>query len=141
MTTPGFPAEGMELTHILVVGDAGRARDFYRDVLGAELYREYGGTSVVLRVFGTWLLLVTGGGPTPDKPEVTFAAPGDPGTVSHAMTIRVPDCRAAYETLLGRGAEFLTPPVDHEWEVRCFFRDPDGHLLELSEAKVPSAGR
>ncbi|HET9555792.1 MAG TPA: VOC family protein, partial [Actinomycetota bacterium] len=45
----------MELTHILVVGDAGRSRDFYRDVLGAELYREYGGTSVVLRVFGTWL--------------------------------------------------------------------------------------
>jgi catechol 2,3-dioxygenase-like lactoylglutathione lyase family enzyme len=44
MTTPGFPAEGMELTHILVVGDAGRARDFYQDVLGAELYREYGGT-------------------------------------------------------------------------------------------------
>jgi catechol 2,3-dioxygenase-like lactoylglutathione lyase family enzyme len=57
------------------------------------------------------------------------------------MTIRVPDCRAAYQTLLGRGAEFLTPPVDHEWEVRCFLRDPDGHLLELSEAKAPSAGR
>ena len=55
----------MELTHILVVGDAGRSRDFYRDVLGAELYREYGGTSVVLRVFGTWLLLVTGGGRPP----------------------------------------------------------------------------
>ena len=56
------------------------------------------------------------------------------------MTIRVPDCRAAYETLLGRGAEFLTPPVDSEWEVRCFFRDPDGHLLELSEAKAPATG-
>jgi catechol 2,3-dioxygenase-like lactoylglutathione lyase family enzyme len=140
MTTPGFPAEGMELTHILVVRDAGRSRDFYQDVLGAELYREYGGTSVVLRLFGTWLLLVTGGGPTPDKPEVTFAPPADPGTVSHAMTIRVPDCRAGYETLLGRGAEFLTPPVDYEWEVRCFLRDPDGHLLELSEAKAPSAG-
>ena len=140
MTTAEFPSEGMELTHILVVGDAGRSRDFYRDVLGAELYREYGGTSVVLRVFGTWLLLVTGGGPTPDKPEVTFAPPADPGAVHHAMTIRVPDCRAAYETLLGRGAEFLTPPVDYEWEVRCFFRDPDGHLLELSESKPAPGG-
>ena len=48
----GFPAEGMELTHILVVEDAGRARDFYRDVLGAELYREYGETSVVLGCSG-----------------------------------------------------------------------------------------
>jgi catechol 2,3-dioxygenase-like lactoylglutathione lyase family enzyme len=130
-----FPAEGMELTHLLVVSDADRARDFYRDVLGAELYREYGGTSVVLRFLGSWLLLVTGGGPTPDKPDVTFAPPADPRTVSHEMTIRVPDCRAAYETLRSRGAEFLTPPVEYDWEVRCFFRDPDGHLLEISEAR------
>lgn len=125
----------MELTHLLVVGDVNRARDFYRNVLGAELYREYGGTSVVLRFLGTWLLLVTGGGPTADKPDVTFASPADPNTVSHEMTIRVPDCRAAYETLRARGAQFLTPPVEYEWEVRCFFRDPDGHLLEISEAR------
>jgi catechol 2,3-dioxygenase-like lactoylglutathione lyase family enzyme len=140
MSAAGFPAEGMELTHILVVEDATRARDFYRDVLGAELYREYGGTSVVLRLLGTWLLLVTGGGPTADKPDVTFAPPADPRTVGHAITIRVPDCRAAYETLRGRGAEFLTPPVESAWEVRCFFRDPDGHLLELSQSKVAAGG-
>jgi catechol 2,3-dioxygenase-like lactoylglutathione lyase family enzyme len=140
MDTEGFPAEGMELTHILVVEDAARARDFYRDVVGAELYREYGGTSVVLRLLGTWLLLVTGGGPTADKPDVTFAPPADPRTVGHAMTIRVPDCRAAYETLRRRGARFLTAPVESSWEVRCFLRDPDGHLLELSEAKAPPAG-
>ena len=73
--TGSFPLDGMELTHILVVADVTRARSFYRDVLGAEVYREYGGTSCVLRAFGTWLLLVTGGGPTDDKPTVTFAAP------------------------------------------------------------------
>ena len=140
MAAGAFPSEGMELTHILVVTDAGRSRDFYRDVLGAELHREYGGTSVVLRVFGAWLLLVTGGGPTADKPDVTFAPPADPRTVAHAMTIRVPDCRAAYETLRGRGAEFLTPPVESAWEVRCFFRDPDGHLLELSQSKAAGGG-
>ena len=77
MTAP-FPTDGMELTHILVVADIDRARTFYRDVLGAEVYREYGGTSCVLRAFGTWLLLVTGGGPTADKPTVTFAAAGRP---------------------------------------------------------------
>jgi catechol 2,3-dioxygenase-like lactoylglutathione lyase family enzyme len=125
----------MEITHILVVGDAERSKEWYRDVLGAEVYREYGGTSVVLRFLGTWLLLVTGGGPTPDKPTVTFTRPGDPDTVSHAMTIRVPDCRAASETLRSRGASFLTPPVESEWEVRAFFRDPDGHLFEISEAR------
>jgi len=131
----GFPTADVELTQILVVGDVERSRDWYVNVLGAELYREYGGTSVVLRFQGAWLLLVTGGGPTEDKPDITFAAPIDPSTVSHAITMRVPDCRAAYEVLRGRGAEFLTPPVDRGWEVRCFFRDPDGHLFEISEAR------
>ena len=128
-----FPA-GTELTHILVVSDLARSSAFWRDVVGAELVREYGGTSAVLRLAGTWLLLVTGGGPTADKPTVTFAAPADPDLVGHAMTFRVADCRAAYEQLRARGAGFLTPPVDHGHEVRCFFRDPDGHLLELSQA-------
>lgn len=123
----------MELTHLVVVRDLDASRRFYRDVLGADLYREYGGTSCVLRFQGAWLLLVTGGGPTPDKPGVTFAPPSDPDVVSHQLTVRVPDCRGAYEILRGRGAEFLTPPVDRGGEIRCFFRDPDGNLLEISE--------
>ena len=83
---------GVAVTHILVVTDPARSRDFWVDVLGAELYREYGGTSVVLRFAGTWLLLVSGGGPTADKPTVVFQPPADPGRVSHAMTLRVADC-------------------------------------------------
>jgi catechol 2,3-dioxygenase-like lactoylglutathione lyase family enzyme len=128
----GFPAEGMALTHILVVSDIGRSRTWYTDVLGATLYREYGGSSIVLTFADAWLLLVTGGAPTPDKPDLTFAAPSDLDTVSHSFTIRVPDCQAAYETLVDRGAEFITPPYDWGSEVRCFFRDPDGHLFEIS---------
>jgi catechol 2,3-dioxygenase-like lactoylglutathione lyase family enzyme len=128
-----FPVDGVELSQLLVVSDIDRARTFYRDVLGASLYREYGGTSAVFEFQGNWLLLVTGGGPTKDKPDVRFAPPSNPNTVSHQMTLRVPDCRVAYEVLKSRGAEFLTPPVDRGGEIRCFFRDPDGHLLEISE--------
>lgn len=131
-----FPSPDVELTHLLVVSDLERSRVFYRDVLGATVYREYGGSSCVLQFQGTWLLLVTGGGPTPDKPDVTFAPPVDANRVSHEMTMRVADCRAAYELLRARGAEFLTPPAEYDWEVRCFFRDPDGHLLEISEART-----
>ncbi len=47
--------------------------------------------------------------------------------------LRVPDCHAAYEVLRSRGAAFLTPPMDRGGEIRCFFRDSDGHLLEISE--------
>lgn len=127
-----FPTDDMPLTQILVVRDVARSRAWYTDVLGASLYREYEG-SVVLSFNEAWLLLVTGGEPTDDKPGVTLAAPTDPSTVSHLFTIRVPDCRAAYETLKDRGAEFLTPPVDRGAETRCFFRDPDGTLFEISE--------
>ncbi len=128
-----FPTDGVELTQLLVVSDMERSRSFYRDVLGATVVRQYGGTSCVLNFQGSWILLVTGGGPTEDKPDVTFAPPADPNTVSHQLTIRVPDCEAAYETLKSRGAAFLTPPVDRGGEIRCFFRDPDGHLLEISQ--------
>ena len=130
---PDFPTDGVELTHILVSSDLERARTFYTNILGATVYREYGGTSCVLAFQGSWLLLVTGGEPTEDKPDVTFAPPENRNSVSHAMTIRVPDCQQAYEVLKSRGAEFLTPPVNWGSEIRCFFRDPDGHLLEISE--------
>jgi catechol 2,3-dioxygenase-like lactoylglutathione lyase family enzyme len=128
-----FPADGMELTHIVVVDDLDRARRWYENVLGASPYREYGGDSAVLRFLDNWLLLVTGGGPTEAKPGLSMAAPGRPAVVDHSFTIRVPDCRAAYEALRERGAEFLTPPREQDGEVRCFFRDPDGHLFEISQ--------
>jgi len=131
--TTNFPTDGMELTHILVVSNLERARTFYADVLGATVYREYGDTSCVLDFQGSWLLLVTGDEPTEDKPDVAFVPPENPNSVSHSMTIRVPDCQKAYETLKSRGAEFLTPPVNWGAEIRCFFRDPDGHLLEISQ--------
>lgn len=124
----------MALTQILVVSDLERSRDWYRDVLGAEIFREYGGDSVVLSFLDAWILIVEGSGPTEDKPGVSMVAPSDPDRVSHSFTIRVPDCRASYEALKDRGAEFLTPPIDRGDEIRCFFRDPDGNLFEISQA-------
>ena len=128
-----FPTPDMELTHILVVADVNRARDWYTNVLGAQLYREYGGTSAVLTFTGAWLLLVTGGGPTPDKPSVSLAPPAELDRLDHLFTIRVPDCQAAHDLLQSRGAVFLTPPHTSGAETRAFFRDPDGHLFEISE--------
>jgi catechol 2,3-dioxygenase-like lactoylglutathione lyase family enzyme len=128
-----FPTEGMELTHILVVSNMERSKDFYENVLGAEVYREYGGSSCVLKFQGAWLLIVTEGGPTKDKPDTKFSVPSDIKSVSHSMTIRVKDCQESYEILKERGAEFITPPIDWGSEIRCFFRDPDGHLFEISQ--------
>jgi catechol 2,3-dioxygenase-like lactoylglutathione lyase family enzyme len=117
--------------------DPERSKAWYERVLGATVYREYG-SSVVLSFAGAWLLLVQGGVPTEDKPGVTLAPPADPDRRDSLFTIRVDDCEATYELLRSRGGSFLTPPARHGGETRCFLRDPDGHLFELSEYRAPA---
>ena len=129
----GDPFEGSEITTILVTSDLEESKRFYLDVLGAEFYREYGGTSVVIRLLGNWVLLTTAGEPTEDKPGIRFAPNSDPNEIYQAFTIRVKDCQRSYEILRARGARFITPPYDWGAEVRRFFRDPDGSLFEISE--------
>ncbi len=127
-----FPTPDMELTRHLVVSDVAASVVWYRDILGAEFVREYGGTSAVFRLLGQWLLITSGGPPTADKPGVAFAPP-DPDTVSAQLIFRVPDAQAAYDILVARGAAFLAPPVHYDHgETRAFIRDPDGHLFEIS---------
>lgn len=130
------PFKNSALTHILVVSDMQAAKQFYTQVLGASVYREYGGDSIVLSFLDNWLLLVTGSGPTQDKPETYFGVPRDKNYLDHAFTIRVEDCRKSYEILKTRGARFITPPFERGQETRCFFRDPDGHLFEISEYRA-----
>jgi len=127
------PFEDSALTTILVVSDMARSKTFYVDVLGAKVFREYGGDSLVLELLDNWILLVTPGGPTEDKPETHYKIPGDKNLVSHSFTIRVEDCNLSYQILRKRGADFITSPVTRGAETRCFFHDPDGHLFEISE--------
>ena len=129
------PFQDSEVTTILVVDDLKKAQKFYTRILGAELSRNYGGTSVVLKFLGNWFLLVTSGGETADKPGTEFTPIEDLNKIDHAFTIRVKDCFKSYKLLKSRGAEFITPPYDWGEEVRCFFRDPDGNLFEISEYK------
>lgn len=133
-STNDFPTTGVKLRYLLVASDYARSLAFYCDVLGATVIRQISDVLCLLNFGDSEFLLTVGGGPTTDKPTVTFAPPIDPNTVSSELNIRVPDCYDAYEVLRSRGAEFLMPPVDWGYEVRAFFRDPDGHLLELTQS-------
>ncbi len=126
------PTEGILLTHFIVSDDVERSRRFYTDVLGGETIRADEPSFVALA--NSWIIINAGGGPTEDKPTTRFATPPDPDVISTQMIFGVPDCQAAYDTLKERGAEFLTPPVKYDWETRAFFRDPDGHLFEISQS-------
>jgi catechol 2,3-dioxygenase-like lactoylglutathione lyase family enzyme len=127
------PFAESELTTILVVSDMPKSKKFYVEALGAELNREYGGTSMVINFLGSWILLVTAGGPTEDKPDIYFEPPVNKKMVNHSFTIRVKDCHLTYEVLKEKGIAFITPPITNGAETRCFFHDPDGHLFEISE--------
>lgn len=126
------PKEGIVLTHFLVSRDVKRSRRFYTEVLGGETVLE-GEPSIVALANG-WIIINVGGGPTEDKPTVTLEAPSDPDLASAFLNIRVADIRAVYEQWSARGAQFLTPPIDRGAEIRCYLRDPDGHLIEVGQS-------
>jgi catechol 2,3-dioxygenase-like lactoylglutathione lyase family enzyme len=126
------PQEGIVLTHFVVSNDVERSRRFYTEVLGGELVLE-GEPSIVALANG-WIIINVGGGPTDDKPSVTLEPPSNPDLVSSFLNIRVADVEAIYAAWSARGAEFLTPPKDHGREIRCYLRDPDGHLIEVGQA-------
>ena len=132
------PKEGIVLTHFIVSDDVERSRRFYTEVLGGETVLE-GEPSIVALANG-WVIINVGGGPTDDKPEVILETPPDPNRVSAFLNIRVADIQACYEEWGSKGAEFLTEPKQHASEIRCYMRDPDGHLIEVGQTTAPLPG-
>jgi catechol 2,3-dioxygenase-like lactoylglutathione lyase family enzyme len=125
------PAEGILLAHFVVAADVARSAAFYSDVLGGTVVRE--AEPAIVRLANSWVIIAVGGGPTEDKPDVTLETPPDPHRTSAFLNIRVADIQAVYAEWSARGAVFLTPPQDRGREIRCYLRDPDGHLIEVGQ--------
>jgi catechol 2,3-dioxygenase-like lactoylglutathione lyase family enzyme len=129
-----IPSEGILLTHFVVSEDVERSRAFYSEVLGGEAVLE--GEPSMVQLANSWIIINVGGGPTVDKPEVILEPPPDPTRASSFLNIRVADIQAIYEEWSSRGAEFITPPKDLGAEIRCYLRDPDGHLIEVGQTTL-----
>jgi catechol 2,3-dioxygenase-like lactoylglutathione lyase family enzyme len=131
------PAEGIVLTHFIVSDDVERSRRFYTEVLGGKLAFSGPGGLTYVALANSWIIINVGGGPTDDKPAVTLETPRDLDRVSSFLNIRVKDIRAVYDEWSARGANFLTPPKQHQYEIRCYIRDPDGYLIEVGQTTDP----
>ncbi|HEY3529674.1 MAG TPA: VOC family protein [Nocardioides sp.] len=125
------PAEGIVVTHLVISSDVTRSRRFYTEVLGGELLLD--GEPTIVALANSWIIINTGGPPTDDKPTVTLEPPADPDRISSFLNIRVADIQEVYQRWRASGAQFLTPPTDRGAELRCYLRDPDGHLIEVGQ--------
>ncbi|HZB73121.1 MAG TPA: VOC family protein [Nitrososphaeraceae archaeon] len=128
-----YPKKGFVLTHFLTVEDPIRSAEFYLRIFGGETVRS--GEPTIIQIANSWLVFNKGGDPTDDKPAVILRTPQNLNEVSNFMIIRVADIWACYEEWKKRGAEFLTEPKEHELEIRCYIRDPDGYLVEVGQTK------
>ena len=139
----GTLEDQMVLAHFIVSDDVERSRRFYTEVLGgrAVISSESGDEVTYVALANSWIIINVGGGPTDDKPTVTLETPPDPDRVSSFLNIRVADIQACYEEWSARGAEFLTPPKQHETEIRCYIRDPDGYIIEVGQTTLARGWR
>ena len=134
MDLPDAPIarEGFFVTHFFTVRDQEKSKDFYVRILGGRVIRPE--NPCYIKLANSWIILNSGGGPTPDKPEVVLETPTDLNRMSSFLNLRVADIWACYKEWSEKGAVFLTEPLDnHGSEWRCYMRDPDGYLIEVGQ--------
>lgn len=141
----------------IVTRDLGASTRFYTELLGLavtrEAYLEGEWIDAVVGLEGAKAQVVyvqpAGGGPRIEL--IRYMAPagaelpecGIANTLGlRHIAFRVDDIDAEYERLVAAGVEFLSPPtgvpervVTHDAGRKrlCYFRDPDGVILELAE--------
>ena len=125
-------SQGVQVAGVYV-RDQEEAREFYVDKLGFVVHTD------VRNGPYRWLTVQH-----PEQPsfQLGLFAPGAPiHDEATAQTLRamvakgampplvlkVPDCRAAYDHLLGLGVEFTQAPVERYGTVDAGFRDPSGN--------------
>jgi hypothetical protein len=109
--------------------ESARGTDCTRRLLRNALLRREGSGKI-----DSWIILNSGGGPTPDKPEVLIETPSDLNRVNSFLNLRGADIWSGCRQWLNKGAFFLSERLDnHGWEWRCYIRDPDGYLIEVGQ--------
>ena len=110
--------------------DLARSREFYRDVLGLAVYREFGDPSdpaVVFFLGGGYLEVSGHAGAGGGEP-----ATGRPGAIE--LWLQVRDLAAEHARLAATGVTIVRPPAREPWGLdEMWIEDPDGVRIVVVE--------
>jgi catechol 2,3-dioxygenase-like lactoylglutathione lyase family enzyme len=107
--------------------DIDRAREFYRDVLGLQESKQWGGFPAYEFETGNLTIAV--------MQSDAFGI--ESSTNNHPIALRVDDVEAARAELESRGVEFRSDIIDSGVCHQAFFEDPDGNVLGLHHRYAP----
>jgi len=123
----------------LFVADLPRARDFYQQVVGLDKLKESEAGCVFLVAKGQVLLLVTqekarvpSKTPGGDVPACLVGAGESLGAGHIAFAVTEGEFDAWRARLVSKGVAVLSEVAWEQGGRSLYFRDPDGHLLELA---------
>src|SRR6202046_4152435 len=107
MNLPDAPVarEGFFVTHFFTVKDQEKSKDFYVRILGGKVINPE--NPCYIKLANSWIVLNSGGGPTPDKPEVLLETPQDLHRVDSFVDLRVADIWACYKQWATKERSFL----------------------------------
>jgi hypothetical protein len=77
MNLPDAPIahEGFFAAHFFTVRDEEKPKDFYVRILGGRVIKSE--NPCYIKLANTWIILNSGGGPTPDKPAISGSRDGE----------------------------------------------------------------
>ena len=100
--------EGFFVTHFLTVRDQEKSKDFYVRILGGKVIKAE--NPCYIKLANSWIILNSGGGPTPDKPKVLLETPSDLNRVNSFLNLRVADIWDCYKQGATKERSFLPSP-------------------------------
>jgi len=123
----------------LYVDNLDRSADFYRRLFGLETILETAGRLHAMSVAGRQVLLLfrTGASDQPNPvPGGTAPAHDGRGRLHLAFAISAGEVDAWRRRLVEAGVEIESTVVSPRGGTSLYFRDPDGHLVELASPGI-----
>ena len=123
-----------QLVTFLYVGDLAVSERFYGEILGLEKVLDQGLARIYRIGEGNAFLGIC------LSSAIQQAPPPDRAPLGVIVTFVTDDVDEAYRALVAKGIVFeKAPAVNTTYNIyNCFFRDPDGYLLEIQRFLSPS---